>query len=273
MSSFKLISKHNIPELLSLSDDEDGHTGPLFMIDKAPAPACKPHKDPVMREKRQLSRLLSGASASKLLSSSTSASLVFESKAETSDAGFLSRKVIGPIVGRGLGRKQRREEAAKTAGANWFHMPATEVDEVVERDVSLVNMRDAMSANRFYKRNSGIRDLKYFSVGTVISSAADFHNDLSRRMRKRTLAEELAADVETRAWHKRKYNQVLATDPYYLKQKRRQQAKRDREKRLVKEMTAGQPDDDTPVTDNRNKHYPGRRQQQKQNVFQKRSRK
>ena len=146
-------------------------------------------------------------------------------------------------------------------------MPATEVDEVVKRDVSLVNMRDAMSANRFYKRNSGIRDLKYFSVGTVIPSAADFHNDLPRRMRKRTLAEELAADVDTRAWHKRKYKEVLATNPFYLKQKRRQEAKRAKQKRdAKKETAAGHRDQDMIIRKN---HYPGKRQQEKQNLFNK----
>lgn len=272
MSVFTLLSKHNIPAVLSLSDDEDCDTdgpagAPLFTIDKAPAPAAATRrssgtagKDPVKREKRQL--LLAGASASRLVSASTSAAQIFHQKAVTCDPSFLSQTGIGRVVGQRLGRRQRREESDKTAGGKWFHMPATEVDDVVRRDVSLVNMRDAMSANRFYKRNSGIRELKYFEVGTVVRSAADFHTDLTRRMRKRTLAEELAADADTRAWHKRKYKQVLATDPYYLKQERRRQAKRAKEKRQAKETAAGHS-----MHHNSSTHYPGRRQQEKQNVF------
>ena len=272
MSSFKVLSKHSIPQILSLSDDEDDTpcektSVPFFMIDKEPAGASSTESESKKNQNNSLlsdSRLHAGLTVVKPPSRRSSASKELESKAVTADPQFLNKTSIGPVCGERLARKQRREEAKKTAGRKWFDMPATEMDEKIANDVQMINMRDALSASRFYKRNSGITSMKYFQVGTIIGSPADFYNDLPRRMRKRTLVEELTADADARSWHKRKYNEVLAGNPYYLKQKRREEAKQAKEKRDAKQAAAGQE-----AGDSRSRHYKGQRQQAKQNVFQK----
>lgn len=108
-------------------------------------------------------------------------------------------------------KARRREERSKTKGPGWFGLPAPEMTEDLKRDLEVLHMRHVMDPKRFYKKND-YKDLpKYFQVGTVMDSPADFyHARVPKKDRKQTMVEELLADAEFRRYNKKKYSEAMA---------------------------------------------------------------
>lgn len=108
-------------------------------------------------------------------------------------------------------KARRREERSKTKGPDWFGLPAPEMTEDLKRDLEVLRMRHVMDPKRFYKKND-LKDLpKYFQVGTVMDSPADFyHARVPKKDRKQTMVEELLADAEFRRYNKKKYSEAMA---------------------------------------------------------------
>ncbi len=67
-------------------------------------------------------------------------------------------------------------KAHDTAGPKWFDMPATEVTPEVKRELQLLKMRHVLDPTRFFRSNDSDALPKYFQVGKVVSSAADFYS-------------------------------------------------------------------------------------------------
>lgn len=61
-------------------------------------------------------------------------------------------------------KKQRRKEAAKTKGAKWYGLPATEMTEEKLRDLDIIQMRSILNPKQFYKKNDLKVIPKYFQV-------------------------------------------------------------------------------------------------------------
>ena len=116
-------------------------------------------------------------------------------------------------------KKERRKEAAKTKGDNWFNLPATEMTEEKLRDLEVIQMRSILNPKQFYKKNDMKVVPKYFQVksthsqmkkeffvykflipfqvGTIVDSPVDFYHDrVPRKSRKKTLVDELMADAD-----------------------------------------------------------------------------
>ncbi|KAK1801192.1 hypothetical protein P4O66_022883, partial [Electrophorus voltai] len=105
---------------------------------------------------------------------------------------------------------KRKEEKAKTTGEGWFNMQAPELTEELRNDLKALQMRSAMDPKRFYKKNDREGLPKYFQVGTVVDSPADFyHSRIPKKQRKRTIMEELLADAEFRSYNKKKYQEIM----------------------------------------------------------------
>ena len=121
-------------------------------------------------------------------------------------------------------KKIRKEENDKTLGQKWFGMRADEMTEEKKNDLLALSMRRGWDPKRFYKKNER-KDLpKFFQIGTIIESKADYyHSRVPKKDRKRTLVEELLADADFKRFNKKKYSEALAKNPYYLKMKRRKQ--------------------------------------------------
>ncbi|XP_062992044.1 deoxynucleotidyltransferase terminal-interacting protein 2 [Elgaria multicarinata webbii] len=108
-------------------------------------------------------------------------------------------------------KKQRRAERAKTTGDGWFGMKAPEMTDELKNDLKALKMRTAIDPKRFYKKNDREGPPKYFQVGTVVDSPADFyHARIPKKERKKNIVEELLADSEFRRYNKRKYQDIIA---------------------------------------------------------------
>lgn len=102
-------------------------------------------------------------------------------------------------------KRAARLERAKTSGAGWFNMRAPEMTEEVKQNLEVLQMRSAIDKNRVYKKNDMRVLPKYFQMGTVVESAADFYSGrIPKKQRRKTLVEELMADVEAKKQLKKK---------------------------------------------------------------------
>ncbi|KAK3928118.1 Deoxynucleotidyltransferase terminal-interacting protein 2 [Frankliniella fusca] len=107
--------------------------------------------------------------------------------------------------------KKRKMEREKSAGRNWFNMQAPEITEEMKNDLEVLKMRSALDPKHFYKKNDFKNLPKYFQVGRVVESAADFyHSRIPKKDRKKTLVDELLADAEFQKSTKKRYKEIIA---------------------------------------------------------------
>nr|SVE83979.1 EOG090X0GO7 [Daphnia pulex] len=111
-------------------------------------------------------------------------------------------------------KMERRKEADKTKGGKWFNLPATEMTEEKLRDLEVIQMRSILNPKQFYKKNDLKVVPKYFQVGTVVDSHADFYHDrVPKKDRKKNLVDELMANADFQRYNKRKYAEIIQTKP------------------------------------------------------------
>ncbi|THV05234.1 Fcf2-domain-containing protein [Dendrothele bispora CBS 962.96] len=121
--------------------------------------------------------------------------------------------------GKPLTKKERKELKDKTAGPNWFDLPAPSEADLprMYREVEALRLRNQLDPKRFYRKQEGegkgIKGLpKHFAIGTVVTTNAPFggasSENLTRAERKRTLVDELVDDAESKRYAKRKFDEL-----------------------------------------------------------------
>ncbi|KDR82715.1 hypothetical protein GALMADRAFT_134283 [Galerina marginata CBS 339.88] len=121
--------------------------------------------------------------------------------------------------GKPLTKKQKKEREHKTAGPDWFDLPAPSEADLprLYREVEALRLRNQLDPKRFYKKDEGegkgIKGLpKYFAVGTILPSTTPFGtasgDNLTRANRKRTLVDELVDDAEAKRYAKKKFEDL-----------------------------------------------------------------
>lgn len=104
----------------------------------------------------------------------------------------------------------RRKERSKTKGRDWFNMRAPEMTPEVRRDLQVIKMRSVLDPKRFYKKNDLQSLPKFFQVGKVMDSPAEYYNGrLTKKERKKTIVDELMADAQFAKYNKRKYKEII----------------------------------------------------------------
>ncbi|KAG8231628.1 hypothetical protein J437_LFUL011469 [Ladona fulva] len=107
-------------------------------------------------------------------------------------------------------QKLRKEERAKSKGKDWYNLPATEMTEEMKNDLEVLQMRSVLDPKQFYKKNDLKVLPKYFQVGRIVETPADFYNSrVPKKERKNTMVEELLADAEFKRYNKRKYKEII----------------------------------------------------------------
>ena len=121
------------------------------------------------------------------------------------EAGLAKASVVPPRDER---RRARAERASRpeTKGRGWFDLPAQTLDAETKNDLRVLKLRGAYDPKRFYRAQDETKLPKFFQMGTVVESGADFYSSrMAKRDRKRTLAEEILHDSEIGGYRKRKY--------------------------------------------------------------------
>ncbi|KIY44824.1 Fcf2-domain-containing protein [Fistulina hepatica ATCC 64428] len=120
--------------------------------------------------------------------------------------------------GKPLTRRERKEAKNKTAGPDWFDLPAPDAASLprLYREVEALRLRNQLDPKRFYRKDEGagkgVKGLpKHFAIGTIVASDLPFGGasgeNLTRAERKRTIVEELVDDAEARRYAKKKFNE------------------------------------------------------------------
>ncbi|TFY78526.1 hypothetical protein EWM64_g5485 [Hericium alpestre] len=121
--------------------------------------------------------------------------------------------------GKPLTKKEKKALKNKTAGPDWFDLPAPAEADLprLHREVEALRLRNQLDPKRFYRKEEGegkgIKGLpKHFAIGTIIPTSMPFGttsgDNLSRAERKRTLVDELVDDAEARRYAKRKFSEL-----------------------------------------------------------------
>ncbi|KAL3159272.1 hypothetical protein ABBQ32_011235 [Trebouxia sp. C0010 RCD-2024] len=129
---------------------------------------------------------------------------------------------LAPRDTRSLDR-QAAKAAPATAGKQWFDLPAQQMTDETKRDLKLLRLRGTFDPKRFYKSSDHKKGLpKFFQVGTVVESSADFYSGrLSKKDRKQTITEELLADPELSQARKRRFDKLQDDKAYWARKKGR----------------------------------------------------
>ncbi|GIJ89868.1 hypothetical protein Asppvi_008814 [Aspergillus pseudoviridinutans] len=100
-----------------------------------------------------------------------------------------------------------------TAGADWFHLPKTELTTELKRDLQLVRMRSVLDPKRHYKKEGGkAQPPKYSQLGTIIEGPTEFFSGrIVKKDRKKTFVEDaLALERETKRFAS-KYREIQSS--------------------------------------------------------------
>ncbi|XP_050078310.1 deoxynucleotidyltransferase terminal-interacting protein 2 [Anopheles maculipalpis] len=107
-------------------------------------------------------------------------------------------------------QKLNRLERKKTKGKNWFGLSAPEITPELENELALMKMRSILDPKQSFKRIDKRKTPKYFEIGKMIDSPLDHFNERGvKKLKSKSLVDELMADAEFQKYNKRKYAESL----------------------------------------------------------------
>uniref|UniRef100_A0A0R3RN61 Fcf2 domain-containing protein n=1 Tax=Elaeophora elaphi TaxID=1147741 RepID=A0A0R3RN61_9BILA len=110
-------------------------------------------------------------------------------------------------------KRQRKMDRERTKGDDWYNLPAGEMTEERERDLEIIQMRGSIDSKAHYRKNDRSVLPKYFQIGTIIETKADFYSSrVPKKQRKRTIVEELLADTDLQTKQRQKYQEIKARE-------------------------------------------------------------
>lgn len=158
---------------------------------------------------------------------SLASKVVTESKETGPSKDIEFRTVSDPV----LVAQAKKAEKESNAGSKWFNMPRTELTPELKRDWQLLQMRSVLDPKRHYKKETAPIP-KFFQTGTIVEGNTEFFSArLTRKQRKKTIADELLADDKSKEYFKRKFAEIQAQKQsgrgkHYKKLKEMRQKKR-----------------------------------------------
>lgn len=116
-------------------------------------------------------------------------------------------------------KKERRVERSKTLGKNYFDFKPSEMTEELKRDLKIIKSRNLIGKGAF----SNVSDYKKklpsaVQIGTVVEDKSEYYSGrIPKKMRQKTLVDELAADFDFRKKLKEKFLKIQSSKPKRLK--------------------------------------------------------
>ncbi|XP_049281655.1 uncharacterized protein LOC125763009 [Anopheles funestus] len=107
-------------------------------------------------------------------------------------------------------KKLNRLQRKKTKGKNWFGLAAPEITPELQNELTLMKMRSILDPKQSFKRVDKRKTPKYFEIGKIIDSPLDHFNERgTKKLKSKSLVDELLADAEFQKINKRKYAESL----------------------------------------------------------------
>ena len=119
-------------------------------------------------------------------------------------------KQIKPLNSIKLDKIERDKQRERTAGKAWGMMPKVELTDEVKNDLKALKYRNQIFAKRFYKNNDSDKLPTYFAIGTVVddNGVRGKTERLTKKERKRSLAQQFLMDDEAQGFSKKKYENL-----------------------------------------------------------------
>lgn len=110
-------------------------------------------------------------------------------------------------------KKRNKKHRDQVCSSKWFNMKAPELTKDVKNQLSILRLREILDRKNFYKSNDRQKFPKFFQMGKVVESSADFyHARIPKKQRKATLLDEVMADADLKRYQKRKYAEIFGED-------------------------------------------------------------
>ena len=108
--------------------------------------------------------------------------------------------------------------------SDWFKMPAPELTDEIKRDLAIIRNRSVLDPKRHYKKDNTLEKIpKFFGVGTIIGSHADYYSRIPKKQQGASIIGELMADTQRTDYFKRKWlasqEKKMRDAPAWLKAK------------------------------------------------------
>eukprot|EP00512_Aurantiochytrium_limacinum_P006758 CAMPEP_0171523302 /NCGR_PEP_ID=MMETSP0959-20130129/8323_1 /TAXON_ID=87120 /ORGANISM="Aurantiochytrium limacinum, Strain ATCCMYA-1381" /LENGTH=314 /DNA_ID=CAMNT_0012063721 /DNA_START=13 /DNA_END=957 /DNA_ORIENTATION=- len=126
---------------------------------------------------------------------------------------------------------QQRDVHARKRGEkkDWHEMTTPELTPQMKMDLRALQLRNYMSASRFYKKNDSSAIPQKFQMGTIKEGLGEYKSHrLKKNERKPTFVDELLADSSVQSYTKRVYRDLQSErkrDPFSRKGKRQKTSK------------------------------------------------
>lgn len=105
-----------------------------------------------------------------------------------------------------LDKKERDEIKKSTTGKAWGSMDKVELTDELKRDLKTIKFRNQIFPKRFYKNADQDTLPTFFQIGTIQdNSAAGIKGRLTKKMQKKSIAQQFLMDDEASKFSKRKY--------------------------------------------------------------------
>ena len=112
-------------------------------------------------------------------------------------------------------KKERKLERSKTLGKKYFDFKPSEMTEELKRDLKIIKSRNIIGKGQF----SNVSDYKKklpsaVQIGTIVEDKTEyFSSRVPKKMRQKTLVDELAADFDFRKKLKEKFMKIQSSKP------------------------------------------------------------
>jgi hypothetical protein len=95
----------------------------------------------------------------------------------------------------------------KTLGKDWFNLAPAEMTDELRADLRVIRLRNYINPKAFFKSATGISTVLH--TGTVIEGPFEYTSSrISRKDRKRSVADEVVVDSNIKMYTKKSYNNI-----------------------------------------------------------------
>lgn len=110
----------------------------------------------------------------------------------------------------------KNKKTKKSASKEWFELPAQEITEDVKTELRVLRLRSAFDPKQFYKKFDDTKFPSNFQFGRVVESSADYYSSrMTKKERKRTMAEEIMSDPHLAQVRKKRFTAIQEKAGYW----------------------------------------------------------
>ncbi|KAK6506940.1 hypothetical protein TWF481_005398 [Arthrobotrys musiformis] len=108
--------------------------------------------------------------------------------------------------------KSKKEKQDKTAGPNWYNMPATAITPEIKRDLQMIKLRNVLDPHKHFKGDDWKGKIpKYFQMGTVIEGPTEYYSArMNKKDRKKSIVDEILSSSGSKSRFRKKYDEIQA---------------------------------------------------------------